>query len=96
MKNLVSAIHCSITKEGQLLVDPSAKEEQVITSLWDLLFKDSESSLTFAYSPLGLVSSKTKGSFSETNYYACAAFAKKGCTQILTFLKASLENKNVR
>eukprot|EP01114_Cavostelium_apophysatum_P009351 TRINITY_DN22467_c0_g1_i1.p1 TRINITY_DN22467_c0_g1~~TRINITY_DN22467_c0_g1_i1.p1 ORF type:complete len:223 (+),score=16.46 TRINITY_DN22467_c0_g1_i1:65-733(+) len=84
MKSMVGSITCAIGQDGTLLIDPTQQEEE-----------DASSIFVFALnSPFdGVVSSKTSGTFSEEEYFACLEAAKKGASRVTGFVRESYQKQ---
>jgi len=84
LRSLISSVTCAMTKNGVLLLDPDAQEEE------------SCSVFTFAFDHTlnGIITSKTSGVFDEQEYFTCLEGARQGCSKVLSFIRTSVETKH--
>jgi len=84
MKSMVASVTCALTEDGTLLIDPDEKEEKSAESLFTFVFNHPYD---------GIVTSKTRGMFSEENYFLSLEAAKQGCSKVFAFIRGSMQKK---
>ncbi|XP_056622892.1 exosome complex component RRP46 [Triplophysa dalaica] len=84
MSCLFCGVTCAITKEGQIITDPTTRQE-----------KESRALLTFAIDSVqrNVLMSTTTGSFSIKELQQCIAISQKASEQIFQFYRDSVKRR---
>ncbi|XP_016364214.1 exosome complex component RRP46-like [Sinocyclocheilus rhinocerous] len=84
MSHLFCSVTCAISKEGQIITDPTALQE-----------KESRALLTFAIDSVerNVLMSSTTGSFSVQELQQCIAISQKASEQIFQFYRHSVKRR---
>ncbi|XP_050991750.1 exosome complex component RRP46 [Labeo rohita] len=84
MSHLFCGVTCAISKEGQIITDPTARQE-----------KESRALLTFAIDSVerNVLMSSTTGSFSVQELQQCIAISQKASEQIFQFYRDSVKRR---
>ncbi|KAI7802765.1 exosome complex component RRP46 [Triplophysa rosa] len=84
MSYLFCGVTCAITKEGQIITDPTTRQE-----------KESRALFTFAIDSVehNVLMSTTKGSFSVKELQQCIAISHKASEQIFQFYRDSVKRR---
>ncbi|XP_052438995.1 exosome complex component RRP46 isoform X2 [Carassius gibelio] len=84
MSHLFCSVTCAISKEGQIITDPTALQE-----------KESRALLTFAIDSVehNVLMSSTKGSFSLQELQRCIAISQRASEQIFQFYRESVKRR---
>ncbi|XP_026143989.1 exosome complex component RRP46 isoform X2 [Carassius auratus] len=82
MSHLFCSVTCAISKDGQIITDPTALQE-----------KESRALLTFAIDSVehNVLMSSTKGSFSLQELQRCIAISQRASEQIFQFYRESVK-----
>ncbi|KTG36312.1 hypothetical protein cypCar_00010530 [Cyprinus carpio] len=84
MSHLFCSVTCAISKEGQIIIDPTARQEKECPAL-----------LTFAIdsAECNVLMSSTTGSFSVQELQQCIAISQKASEQIFQFYRDSVKRR---
>ncbi|XP_056334430.1 exosome complex component RRP46 [Danio aesculapii] len=84
MSRLFCSVTCAISKEGQIITDPTARQE-----------KESRALLTFAIdsNERNVLMSSTTGSFSVQELQQCIAISQRASEQIFQFYRDSVKRR---
>uniref|UniRef100_A0A671RPH5 Exosome complex component RRP46 n=1 Tax=Sinocyclocheilus anshuiensis TaxID=1608454 RepID=A0A671RPH5_9TELE len=85
MSHLFCSVTCAISKEGQIIIDPTARQEKVRRTAL----------LTFAIESVecNVLMSSTTGSFSVQELQQCIAISQKASEQIFQFYRDSVKRR---
>lgn len=85
MKFLIAAIHCMVSNDGEVILDPNEKQ-----------LKESCASLTFAFDNIEkkVVSSCTYGRFTETQYQEALLKCRSACEEIFQLYRKMVMYNN--
>jgi hypothetical protein len=101
---MLSAVQISVDQDGQLLLDPTQREQEVQSPFYwpclsfvlsTVLSQDEVAGLAFAFAgeDEGAIMSICSGILSESAYLECLETAKKACARIRAFSELALRNR---
>ena len=84
MKCLVGAVHCCINDNGEIILDPTCKEEA-----------DSVANMTFAFDSRdkNVITVVANGKFSKDQFEKCLVTCREASSAVFAFFKESVEKK---
>ncbi|XP_013777505.1 exosome complex component RRP46-like [Limulus polyphemus] len=84
MKCLVAALNAVITTEGDVLLDPSLKQEE-----------EAKACFTFAFESINheVITSNTQGSYSETEFKKCLEICRSASMKVFDFYRECVQRR---
>ena len=84
LKYMVAAVDCLINSDGQIILDPTDKQE-----------KDAVAKMTFAFDSqlYQIISCETKGSFTKEQFNECLSLCKSSCSNIFQLYRDMIQQK---
>ena len=84
MKETMAAVSCCINQEGNIVLDPTVKDEE-----------ESRACLTFVFDSINkdVISTSSHGKFSADEFQSCLVTCRKACTMVFSFYRETMERK---